>query len=516
MNTMKEDLQEKMEHSTSALKDTPRESSSSKTIRPLQSPSLMDDALSNMVHASEENRFRSNVEFVERPRQLVALTAMVGVVAYAAFQFTSAEACQVDEGYHFRLTVGCLGFCFLVHCFLQCRDTILVRPHPGCWRIVHGCGMLYMFLLVALLFQTRSEAKRIIRLLVPDISVYEAQATSIHTAQDCKVTLPRLKEEFTEVWFFCHIFGWWGKMCIFRDWTVCWILSIGFEILELSLGWVIPQFNECWWDSVFMDALIANMTGMVAGHYTLRFLESHQFNWGGYRQGGFERALWKLYPLSWSKWEWEALSSPRRFAQVGVLVMLCLASELNAFMLLNTLDVPKESSLNAARLMLIAAVGVAATTEYYEFISNPRCTRLGQNMWVFMGMFQLEVLMWAKFTPQNMIDALNAPDEISYTWFLSLSLFAIWGLLFFSLNKPEHDFEIFPPSSARSNGTTGQEAKKNQNGKSDGQSGSKSSAPQQNKSEHSYWNKVVKFIIIDLILVLAIIPLFYLVGQWHY
>ncbi len=33
-------------------------------------------------------------------------------------------------------------------------------------------------------------------------------------------------------------------MCLFRDWGVCWALSIGFELLELSTGWLVPQVRE--------------------------------------------------------------------------------------------------------------------------------------------------------------------------------------------------------------------------------------------------------------------------------
>lgn len=42
-------------------------------------------------------------------------------------------------------------FLFLVHCFLQCRDSLFARPHPGVWRIVHGIGMLYLFGVAVLL-----------------------------------------------------------------------------------------------------------------------------------------------------------------------------------------------------------------------------------------------------------------------------------------------------------------------------------------------------------------------------
>ena len=39
------------------------------------------------------------------------------------------------------------------------------------------------------------------------------------------------------------------------------------------------QFHECWWDSLIIDLLGANLLGMVLGLYTLRFLETRTFDW---------------------------------------------------------------------------------------------------------------------------------------------------------------------------------------------------------------------------------------------
>lgn len=50
----------------------------------------------------------------------------------------------------------------------------------------------------------------------------------------------------SSIWFLAHVTGWWGKMCMFRDWRFCWVLSIAFEILELAFQFVIPDFQECW------------------------------------------------------------------------------------------------------------------------------------------------------------------------------------------------------------------------------------------------------------------------------
>lgn len=39
------------------------------------------------------------------------------------------------------------------------------------------------------------------------------------------------------------------------------------------------QFHECWWDSLIIDMLGANVMGMILGLYTLRFLETRTFDW---------------------------------------------------------------------------------------------------------------------------------------------------------------------------------------------------------------------------------------------
>lgn len=64
--------------------------------------------------------------------------------------------------------------------------------------------------------------------------------------------------------------------------------------------------------------------------------------------------------------------------QIAVLVVMTLATELNAFMMLNALDVPKTSIFNTVRLGILFLVGLPAVSEYYEYITNPDCTRLGQ------------------------------------------------------------------------------------------------------------------------------------------
>ena len=50
-----------------------------------------------------------------------------------------------------------------------------------------------------------------------------------------------------------------------RDYQLLWVLSIGFELMELTFQHMLPNFNECWWDSWILDVAVCNFLGMWAG-----------------------------------------------------------------------------------------------------------------------------------------------------------------------------------------------------------------------------------------------------------
>ena len=48
---------------------------------------------------------------------------------------------------------------------------------------------------------------------------------------------------------------------IIRDYPLLWTLSIGFELMELTFQHMLPNFNECWWDSWILDVAVCNFIG---------------------------------------------------------------------------------------------------------------------------------------------------------------------------------------------------------------------------------------------------------------
>mmetsp|Transcript_5302 Transcript_5302/g.10391 ORF Transcript_5302/g.10391 Transcript_5302/m.10391 type:complete len:141 (+) Transcript_5302:532-954(+) len=70
---------------------------------------------------------------------------------------------------------------------------------------------------------------------------------------DCNITKDNIYRQVFGLWFFAHVIGWWAKMLILRDLWTCLVYSTVFELTELTLQCLVPEFQECWWDSIFLD-----------------------------------------------------------------------------------------------------------------------------------------------------------------------------------------------------------------------------------------------------------------------
>jgi hypothetical protein len=50
------------------------------------------------------------------------------------------------------------------------------------------------------------------------------------------------------------------------------------------MAWLVPEFIECWWDSVFFDFLGANMVGLLLGMGLMHVCGGRSYNWFGFRK----------------------------------------------------------------------------------------------------------------------------------------------------------------------------------------------------------------------------------------
>jgi phosphatidylserine synthase 2 len=132
--------------------------------------------------------------------------------------------------------------------------------------LIHGIAVVYLVFLTFLLFQKRDDARRFLKFLHPELGV-ELKERSY--GADCRIYTPENPtNKFANVWetlfdefVIAHTLGWWGKAIMVRNLPLLWVLSIGFELMEVTFNHMLPNFNECWWDSIILDVLVCNWIG---------------------------------------------------------------------------------------------------------------------------------------------------------------------------------------------------------------------------------------------------------------
>ncbi|PWZ34349.1 CDP-diacylglycerol--serine O-phosphatidyltransferase 2 [Zea mays] len=188
----------------------------------------------------------------------------------------------------------------LIQCSWQFCHRILIRPHPAVWRLVHGLAVVYLIALTFLLFQSeghtgsylflisqnRDDARQFMKLLHPDLGVELPERSY---GADCRLYVPEnpknkfinIYETLFDEFVVAHILGWFGKAVMIRNQLLLWVLSIGFELMELTFRHMLPNFNECWWDIIILDILICNWFGIWAGMHTVRYFDGKTYEWVG-------------------------------------------------------------------------------------------------------------------------------------------------------------------------------------------------------------------------------------------
>jgi len=53
---------------------------------------------------------------------------------------------------------------------------------------------------------------------------------------------------------------------ILRDWWLCMVISVMFEVVEYTLEHQLPNFSECWWDHVSIDSLCCFLVISISLH----------------------------------------------------------------------------------------------------------------------------------------------------------------------------------------------------------------------------------------------------------
>ncbi|KFD67707.1 hypothetical protein M514_08560 [Trichuris suis] len=350
-----------------------------------------------------------SIEFLYKPHTLTGLAAVVLLLLYNAFT-------RSDQSYPDNIWMGLkvVLFTFLVISMISFPNGPFTRPHPVIWRIVFGLSVFYLLALQFLLFQSFGDVKAILRWWDPvHLSKLKLEEKAVFEyAVNCsQVDLARIWSHL-DVFAIGHFLGWALKAVLIRHSIICWYTSVTWEITEIFFTHLLPNFRECWWDAIVLDVLLCNGLGIWFGMFICRKLEMRHYHWESIKtirgtRGKLKRAVLQLTPASWTKIEWMGPQfTLKRIMQVWLLVVIWQVTELNTFFIKHIFAIDTRHPLVSFRLVIICLITAPAIRQYYMYITDPDCKRLGTQCWVYWynGSFSAvtltEAILSVKFSRQ--------------------------------------------------------------------------------------------------------------------
>jgi phosphatidylserine synthase 2 len=375
-----------------------------------------------------------------RPHTLSGLVAMLAVVSHSTglwtFLWTTTTTTE-QRTFAQDIRAGLLGSasCFLFYCMLQLADLELIRPHPAIWKLVHGITIMYLIFVVFLLAQSTPQGvDQMLQLFEPKAGTgpLPRDDSDGSYAADCSLTSwENVTSKIYDIFFVAHFVGWFVKALILRDWGLMWTCSVLFEVMEVSLQRLLPNFQECWWDRWFLDIFGCNFFGAILGMKFAEWLGAKEYDWSGlkYVKSRGKRIALHFRPRIFPRrFQWHVFSGWRRFGIACLVVFGVMLGELNGFFLKSALRIPTSSSLNVIRVVFMVPSIYASVVELQTF-SLGQSERIGPTAWLVLSLGVLELLLSIKqalLRDAFSYEQIHQPDPVVvWAWITTIILF-LW------------------------------------------------------------------------------------------
>lgn len=299
----------------------------------------------------------------------------------------------------------------------------LVLPEPSknrgsvFWRVVQAIAFTYALNIFVLLFLSKENLQIVLRDIFD--SRLGVPLEEVDYAGDCKLYTPDNPKgafyNFTsklDMFVIAHFMGWAFKAWIFRNHAVCWLMSVGFELMEYSFEVWLPNFSECWWDHFLLDMFGCNLIGMIIGLSTIKFFKMRQLHWF-YEPTEETQKLSLLEKIKFSfscsarekhlkadRWHW--LSEGWTFN--GVIFFFCtnLALDLSYFFMKSQIHLPSDHWLLGFRIWTLGFFSIIAGNDYYDYVVTRRCNSMSLSLYLLYFILTVEWMIFFKNVKRNL------------------------------------------------------------------------------------------------------------------
>jgi len=338
-----------------------------------------------------------SLNFFYEPRTLTLLFLAIVALIYIAFNRDESNL-QANISTGFK----CVVFFFLVISVLAFPNGPFTRPHPAIWRMVFGISVMYLISLIFILFQNYETVKAIYLWIDPELKNFSISNDKEYGVNCSHITVERVWSH-VDVFALAHFLGWIMKAILVRHVGILWTISVTWEISEVAFAHLLPNFVECWWDAIILDVIICNGGGIWVGMKICRLLEMREYKWESIKslQGAkkkLKRAVLQFTPESWTPVRWlDPNCSYMRFFAVCQLVVFWQIAELNTFFIKHIFETPPAHRIVLFRLAILSLIVAPSLRQYYIYVTDTRCKRVGTQCWVLGAITATESIICAKF-----------------------------------------------------------------------------------------------------------------------
>jgi len=290
------------------------------------------------------------------------------------------------------------------------------------WKFVLCISIFYEIFLISLLFKTKTDARNLQYIC----SSLGKKLPERSYAENCSLNFEIVKKQL-DGFVISHTIGSYIKALLYRDYWICWIMTIAFEILEYSLEHQLPNFAECWWDHWILDVILCNGIGIYFGIKTIEYFQLEKYYWKDIKPKknnvySFNN-LFDLLPKS----------SFRHY--IGLLMIICftLQCELNVFYLKYLLWIPAEHYIVTLKLLIYSLVCAPCISEIYYYYIHPKYNKLGLHTFFTVSNIWTETIICFKLSKGEFTKP--PPLQVKIFWIIFILLIIIYPIITFYIIK---------------------------------------------------------------------------------
>ncbi|XP_031640040.1 phosphatidylserine synthase 1 [Contarinia nasturtii] len=382
-----------------------------------------------------------SLDFFYKPHTVTLLA--VSIISVMYFAFVRDEQ---DNQENIWAGMLCAIFFFLIISVLAFPNGPFTRPHPAVWRIIFGVSVIYLLFIIFLLFQNYKVIMSIFYWLDPKLQNFRIDMDKEYGVNCSQITLERLWSHI-DVFAYGHFLGWMFKAILIRHIGILWAISVMWEITEITFAHLLPNFIECWWDALILDVLVCNGLGIWCGLKICKMLEMREYKWASIRDistttGKIKRAVLQFTPVSWTTVRWlDPKSTYMRLLSVSQLVIFWQITELNTFFLKHIFEMPPSHPIVSIRLIFIGLIVAPSVRQYYIYITDPNCKRLGTQCWVYCAIMVSEAILCIK-NARELFERTQAVNIIVWLLIqLIISVIFVYGCILYHRYKQNQSIE---------------------------------------------------------------------------